>query len=116
MKDYGDDLSHSYFTPLRDDAVMYALMGGEADFTRRIKAADPDISDLAYSDEKACLKALFPKNDKPVILIYKTSDDRTDDYETNFKDLRMSDVVVEEINFDEYDKISPLWVDLKNYL
>ena len=39
-----------------------------------------------------------------------------DEYEVIFDDITKKDLKIKYIDFNEYDKISPLWVDLQNYL
>lgn len=110
------NVSGLYFTPLYDDAVMYALMGNEANFERKLKNADADIVDMVYENPKQVLIDLFDKTDKPIILIYETIENLTDEYEVMFDDITKKDLKIKYIDFNEYDKISPLWVDLQNYL
>ena len=110
------NVSELYFTPLYDDAVMYALMGNEANFERKLKNADADIVDMVYENPKQVLIDLFDKTDKPIILIYETIENLTDEYEVIFDDITKKDLKIKYIDFNEYDKISPLWVDLQNYL
>jgi replicative DNA helicase len=110
------NVSGLYFTPLYDDAVMYALMGNEANFERKLKNADADIVDMVYENPKQVLIDLFDKTDKPIILIYETIENLTDEYEIMFDDITKKDLKIKYIDFNEYDKISPLWVDLRNYL
>lgn len=110
------NVSGLYFTPLYDDAVMYALMGNEANFERKLKNADADIVDMVYENPKQVLIDLFDKTDKPIILIYETIENLTDEYEVMFDDITEKDLKIKYIDFNEYDKISPLWVDLQNYL
>lgn len=110
------NVSGLYFTPLYDDAVMYALMGNEANFERKLKNADADIVDMVYENPKQVLIDLFDKTDKPIILIYETIENLTDEYEVMFDDITKKDLKIKYIDFNEYDKISPLWVDLRNYL
>ena len=59
---------------------------------------------------------MFDKTDKPIILIYETIENLTDEYEVIFDDITKKDLKIKYIDFNEYDKISPLWVDLQNYL
>ena len=110
------NVSGLYFTPLYDDAVMYALMGNEANFERKLKDADADIVDMVYENPKQVLIDLCDKTDKPIILIYETIENLTDEYEVMFDDITEKDLKIKYIDFNEYDKISPLWVDLQNYL
>jgi len=109
------NVSTLYFTPLYDDAVMYALMGNEAQFERKIKNATRETIDLIYQNPKQALINLFDKNDKPILLSYTTTDEYTDEYELTF-DITKNDVKIKYIDFDEYDKVEPMWVDLNNYL
>ena len=110
------NVSELYFTPLYDDAVMYALMGNEANFERKLKNANVDTIDMIYENPKQALFNLFDKTDKPIILIYETTKDLTDEYEIMFSNITRKDLKIKYIGFDEYDKVSPLWVNLENYL
>jgi hypothetical protein len=110
------NVSELYFTPLYDDAVMYALMGNEANFERKLKNVDADTIDMVYENPKQVLINLFDKTDKPILLIYETTKDLTDEYEVMFHDISKKDLQIKYIDFEEYDKVSPLWVDLQNYL
>ena len=94
---------------------MYALMGNEAQFERKIKNATRETIDLIYQNPKQALINLFDKNDKPILLSYTTTDEYTDEYELTF-DITKNDVKIKYIDFDEYDKVEPMWVDLNNYL
>jgi hypothetical protein len=105
-----------YFTPLYDDAVMYALMGNEANFERKLKKSNQDVINLIYENPKELLIKLFDKGDKPIILIYETNEDLTNNYEVTFPNLKKSDLEIKHIDFSEFDKVSPIWVDLINYI
>jgi hypothetical protein len=110
------DLSNLNFTPVYDDAVMYALIGNEANFENKIKNANSNIIKLLYENPKQALIKLFDSSDKPIILVYNTNQDFTDEYEISFDNIKKEDLVIKHIDFDEYDKVSPVWVDLNNYL
>jgi len=105
-----------WFTGLYDDAVLYALMGNEANFQRKLRQSEDVDTDLIYEDPKQLLIDLFDKDDKPIILVYESDDDFTDEYEFMVPGLKKSDLKIKYIDFEEYDKVSPLWVDLQNYL
>lgn len=109
-------------TPLYDDAVMYALMGGESRFlsaARETNGEDEyfdELWDNRDENEKEILKYLFPKGDKPVVLRIKNNFDANEhlgyelDIETN-----KSEIEPLLIDFDEYDKVNPVWATFENY-
>jgi len=104
-----------YFTPLYDDAVMYALIGNEANFENKLKKSNDDVIDLIHEKPKEALIKLFDKDDKPIILIYETNQD-IDEYEIIFPDIKKSDLKIKIIDFNEYDNVEPMWVILENYI
>lgn len=111
-----ENINTLYFTPLYDDAVMYALMGNESSFESKIKNASAKIIELLYDNPKKALIKLFDKDDKPIILVYETTEDYTDKYELTFDGITKKDVKIKYIDFNEYDNIEPVWFDLNIYL
>lgn len=113
------------FTPMSDDAVAYALMGGEANFLTAVKekrGEDDKFDELfdrwrdGSETQLEILKYLFPKGDKPVVLKthYKMEDEFDDDYEIGM-DVMKKNIEVIPIDFDEYLKVDPLWATFTQY-
>lgn len=112
------------FTPMWDDAVMYALMGGEGRFLSAVKELQgedgfDEVWDNRYNDYLGVLKYVFPKGDKPVVLktIYKLKNGETKKafgYE-KYLTLTKKEVEAIQIDFDEYYKVDPQFATMDNY-
>ncbi len=112
------------FTPLYDDAVMYALMGGESRFlgtVREMTGEDDKFEELWQNagepgGQLEILKYTFPKNDKPVLLevIYEKKHEFDEDYEMDLK-ISKKDIKAKTVSFNEFYKISPIWASFSNY-